>query len=78
MEKWKWYRGLRSYEEKFNDIFSVIEENILNHEPYFGVMDIYEIDLEDNSNFMLLMIVKTMGPFYPYSVGSIVFTFVKS
>ena len=43
-----------SYEEKFNDIFSDIEVNILNHEPYFGVMDIDEIDLEDNSNFMAI------------------------
>ena len=43
-----------SYEEKFNDVFSVIEDNILNHEPYFGVMDIDEIDLEDNSNFMAI------------------------
>jgi hypothetical protein len=32
--------------------FPNIEDNILNHEPYFGVWDIDDVDMQDNSDFM--------------------------
>ena len=41
-----------SYENKFDDVFPTIQDNILNHEPYFGVWDIDEVDLQDNSYLM--------------------------
>ena len=39
-----------SYEERFNEVFNEIEENILEHDPLFGQVELDEIDLEDNPN----------------------------
>ena len=53
MEGWKCHKGcFASYEEKFNDVFPNIEDNILEHEPYFGIWDLDDDDLENNSHIM--------------------------
>ena len=41
-----------SYEEKFNDVFPNIEDNILEHKPYFGIWCLDDDDLENNSHIM--------------------------
>ena len=41
-----------NYEDKFNHVYDEIEENIFQHEPFFGQLDIDEMDLEDNPHFM--------------------------
>ena len=41
-----------SYEDKFNDVFPNIEDNILENTPYFGIWDLDDDDLENNSHLM--------------------------
>ena len=41
-----------NHEDKFNDVFPNIEDNILEHEPYFGIWDLDDDDLENNSHIM--------------------------
>ena len=42
-----------SYEDKFNDVFPNIEDNTLEHTPYFGIWDLDDDDdLENNSHLM--------------------------
>ena len=41
-----------SYEDKFNDVFPNIEDNILERKPYFGIWGLDDDDLENNLHIM--------------------------
>ena len=49
---WRNENAIIDSEDKFNDAFPNIEDNILEHEPYFGILDLDDDDLENNSHIM--------------------------